>query len=719
MCPHVQSTELIGYFRLRTSTIKVLNNSVLVTLARVSISICLARLGASRIIHHGENTDLAGMPQPITKSIPLGTMMRRICLFSFYDQHGIVDDYVTFFLKELGEFVEKIVFYSNGPLSKAAEVALQGLVSEVIVRPNIGFDVMAYKEGLEKIDFDSQEQYDEVLMVNHTCYGPLYPFSELFTAMDARDCDFWGITAHMEMTPNPFTGWGRLPYHLNANFIVVRSALMRSKSFRQYWGNIEAAGGYEAAIQSHESAFTEYFIKLGYRCETYLDCKKYGSHYPAMLDIDEMLLDRNPLLKRRAFFHDPRLMEHFGGDLPRALQILEETSSYDRSLIWRNVVRVAELRNLNTNASLTSVLPDVRLKQIPDGADYGRVAVCVHMFYTEMLDEILDLTDTIPCIYDFIATTGSEAKKSFIENAVRGRSNIGNIIVRVVEQNRGRDMSSLFITCRDLFLEDRYDVVCRLHTKKTPHLSGAQSNLFKRHMFENLMNSQGFTSNVLDMFSANPWIGVAAPPVVNISYGTLGHAWYSNRAKAEELVKMLDLKVPLDPQTPVAVYGGMFWFQPKALRKLFQHPWKWTDFEPEPYPLDGTLGHALERIICYAAQDAGYITQQILSSGLAGRNYAMLEYKLQKISAALPNADFGYHCKMLEEWMQAGYPMDVTSGASLSAPGGMPSVKQAIGQLVLSTKISIKHRFPAIAKSMSPIYRVLTLKGTSRPFDNR
>ncbi len=28
--------------------------------------------------------------------------MRRVCLFSFYDEQGVVDDYVIFFLKELG-----------------------------------------------------------------------------------------------------------------------------------------------------------------------------------------------------------------------------------------------------------------------------------------------------------------------------------------------------------------------------------------------------------------------------------------------------------------------------------------------------------------------------------------------------------------------------------------------------------------------------------------
>ncbi|RYH41411.1 MAG: hypothetical protein EON54_18055, partial [Alcaligenaceae bacterium] len=524
--------------------------------------------------------------------------MRRLCIFSFYDPQGQVDDYVLYFLKALSPFAERTIFLSNGPLNKQAEIALAEIgLSEVLLRPNEGFDVMAYKQGLEHIDFDSAGLYDEVLMVNHTCYGPIFPFIEMFSAMEARSCDFWGVTAHMALTPNPFTGTGTLPYHLNANFIAVRKEMLRSQSFRQYWDDMQGRDSYETAILGHEAIFTEHFKQLGYACQTYMPCEKYGTHYPALLSADELMIDRSPLLKRRALFNDPRLLEHYAADIPRALRVMAQTSDYDESLIWRNVVRSAELRNLNTNAALTSVLPDIRLKgQAP--ASYGRIAACVHVYYTDMLEEILALTDTIPCAYDFIATTDTEPKKSLIEETLKGRRNVANVIVRVVEQNRGRDMSALFISCRDLFIDDRYELVCRLHTKKTPHLDGGRGRLFKRHMFENLLHSEGYTANVLDMFQDKPWVGVAVPPVIQVGYGTLGHAWYGNKGTVQRLCDEMRLQVELDACTPIAPFGSMFWFRPKALHKLFARAWRWTDFDDEPYPLDGGLGHAIERLIC-------------------------------------------------------------------------------------------------------------------------
>jgi len=623
--------------------------------------------------------------------------MRRVCIFSFHDVHGIVDDYVTYFLKEMGRHVERILFYSNGPLDEKSTEALQGVAHEVIILTRGGLDVLAYKEGLERIAFNEGQAYDEVLMVNHTCYGPIYPFAELFGAMENRDCDFWGVTAHMESVPDPINGTGRLPYHIHTNFIAVRSKMLGSPTFRKYWSTLSAEPGHEEAIKGHEAGFTEYFTTLGFTGDTYLDCRKYSTHYPALLDIDEMLIDRNPLLERRAFFQDPRFLEYYAADLPRTLQVMARTSAYDPALIWHNIVRTAELRTLNTNAALTSILPDVRIKPGPR-PEYGRLAVCAHVYYTDMVEELLSLTDNIPCNYDFIATTDSQAKKEIIEKTVNGRKNVRNVIVRVVEQNRGRDMSSLFITCRDLFLEDHYDLVCRLHTKKSPQVAAGVANMFKRHMFENLLNSPDYTTNVLDMFHDQPWIGVAVPPLVHIAFPTMGHVWFNNRDAAEQLKAALDLKVNFDPDTPVGAFGTMFWFRPKALRKLFAHPWQWSDFNAEPRHIDGGLAHVLERMICYVAQDAGYTTQQILCAHLASRNFAMLEYKVQKFSAALPNADFTGQFYFLDHWRRLGYP---TSTLPMTT-------RNAFGNLLQSARRSAAYRFPGASKFLRAVSRALS-----------
>ncbi|MER8376581.1 rhamnan synthesis F family protein [Mesorhizobium sp. M1406] len=629
--------------------------------------------------------------------------MRRGAIFFFYNETGLVDEYILFLLGKLRPFVETIIFISNGDLSRSSEIAVRSAVDEIVIRENTGLDVGAYSDGLKFIGYDKLGDYDEILLLNHTFYGPLFPFSEMFSEMELRDCDFWGISGHKEMVPNPFTGQGSLVSHLNSHFIAVRRTMLTSLAFRNYWESMPIIEDYTDSVLIHESRFTKFFEDFGYGSDVYVSSERYTSKYPVFIEVDETISDRNPILKRRLFFNDPIFLEQNGIDLPRALRVLKETSDYDPNLIWRNVLRSSELRNLNTNAALMSVLPDEWTKGDGAAADYGKVAVCAHIYYTDMLDEILALTENIPVAYDFIATTDTAEKKAEIEAALAKRPGVKNAIVRVIEKNRGRDMSSLFISLRDLLIDDRYDLVCRLHTKKSPQVQSSRGNLFKRHMLDNLLNSRGYVHNVLDMFHGNPSIGLAIPPIFHISYPTMGHSWFANRPKVEETARLLKINVKFDESTPVAAYGTMFWFRPRALRKLFEHKWKWEEFNAEPDHLDGGLAHALERLIAYAAQDAGYTTQHIMCAHQAAHNYTMLEFKLQKLASLMPSGDFQWQCHMLSEWKKAGYPS--ANHLPASVPWAQTSVRHSLAGLNFAVKSSLKFRAPVLFKILRPIYR--------------
>lgn len=579
--------------------------------------------------------------------------MNRVGVAFFYDDYGIVDEYMFHLVEKMAEFTTRMIFISNGPVEEKYQKRIRNCGWELIIRDNIGFDVWAYKTAIEHIGYDSLGGYDELLLFNHTFYGPIYPFSEMFAEMDSRKCDFWGITAHKEMVPNPFTEEGILPRHLNSHFFAVRKTMLNSNYFRDYWVNMPMINSYVDSVLTHESRFTTHFEALGYLCSVYDDENQYGSKYPCFINVDESLERRNPILKRRIFFHDSIFIEANAIDLPRALRIMRETSKYDEGMIWQNILRSSDLRTLNTNAALTSVFPDKRLKEI-GRKNIKRIAVCAHVYYTEMVCELMDIAINIKEGFDFIATTDTIEKKSEIERIVSRYDCVRNTIVIVLEINRGRDMSALFIACRELFINDDYDLVCRLHTKKSPQVETSRSNIFKRHLYENLLNSEGYVDNVIDMFEEKPWVGLAVPPAVHISYHTLGLGWFTNKSRAIEIAEELDLRVKLDEATPIAPYGTMFWFRPKALRKLFQRKWTWDEFNAEPNHVDGGLAHVLERLIGYTAQDAGYITEQIMAEISASLNYAMLEFKFQKIAQYLPfNTAWQVH--MCKAWSEASH----------------------------------------------------------------
>ena len=52
--------------------------------------------------------------------------------------------------------------------------------------------------------------------------------------------------------------------------------------------------------------------------------------------------------------------------------------------------------------------------------------------------------------------------------------------------------------------------------------------------------------------------------------------------------------------------GTMFWARSAALKPLFDLKLARDDYPPEPIPYDGTILHAIERLLPFVAQHAGY-----------------------------------------------------------------------------------------------------------------
>ncbi|MBY8937812.1 rhamnan synthesis F family protein [Pseudomonas fluorescens] len=604
--------------------------------------------------------------------------MRRVAFYLFYDNDGVVDDYIVYKLRKLRAHVDTIFFVSNSKIVPDSLKKIEPLVDVIYCRENIGFDVWAYKESIDKFGWEALRQYDEALFLNYTFYAPIFPFSELFDSMSEADVDFWGVSAHNQISPNPFTGKGDLPFHIQSHFIAVRNKMLCSDGFYKYWHEMPMIKSYEDSILKHEGRFTQYFKDLGFQYSVYLEPATYNTDHPVFSEIDLTIERRSPILKRRPFFHDPGFLESEAIDVKRALDCMRETSDYDEGLIWKNLIRTTPLRTIYTNLEQLSILSDTHANPISSALSLKKVAVIAHVYYVDMLDEIMDLVKNVSLNCSLFITTDSEVKKAQIINALAD-FNYCDFSVLVCDSNFGRDTSALFITCRDVVLRGGFDYICRLHSKKSPQDAWAKASMFKRHLFENLLSSSEYVTNVLEMFEKEPWVGVAMPPAVHIGYPTLGHGWFLNRERAVDIASKLGLSVPLDTETPIATYGSMYWFRPDALKKLFEHEWKWSDFD-EPRYGDGDLPHVLERLITYCAQDAGFISRCIMTPAQASKSYVKLEYKVQALSSCFPSGD-------LREQMQ------------------IARTARFAGGVLVSLKRSIMFRFPRLAPLLRRAYR--------------
>lgn len=609
--------------------------------------------------------------------------MKRLAIAFFYDKHGKVDEYMTWLVKSLHPFAEQTIFVANGMLSKSSQAAVDAVADTVIVRENKGFDVWAYKRALEHVGFKNLRKYDEVLLYNHTFYGPIFPFSEMFSVMGRRKCDFWGITTHQAVTPNPMTGSGTLPMHINSHFIAVRKKMLRSPHFERYWNEMPPIESYQDSVLKHESRFTQHFADLGFSHSAYINSDDYSTPYPVVLEVQDAVANRCPILKRRNFFHEHNLFEDHGANLPLALERLSKTSDYPVRMMWTNALRDAQLRNMNVNACTMKIISDHAPRKKIAAKKYGKLAVCAHVYYLDMLPELLDRASNIPVPFDLIATTDTETKAKKIRDIAKAYKNIARVEVRLMEQNRGRDISALFVTCKDIFVDSKYDLVCRLHTKKSKSATKNVAEYFKQHLLDNLLYSRDYVINTLNLMLEQPWVGIAMPPIVNISMPAIGFSWGLSKAWATDIVRYLELNVSLDDNTPVAPYGTMFWFRPQALRKIFDADWPLDYFDKEPKRQDLCLSDVLERMICYVAQDAGYTTMHIANAQFAAQSYTVLEHKLDALSSKLPHASVriqAHYLQSLKDSAAAPHSAPETA-AGVAKTGWVHRLGQALSRI--------------------------------------
>ena len=605
--------------------------------------------------------------------------MKRAGIFLFYDPEGKVDDYILGCLGSLQEHMDYLLVVSNSPLDETNRKRLESVSSEVMERKNVGYDVGAYRDGLRHLGWDHMGDYDELVLFNYTFFAPIHPWAGLFERTDKWDTDFWGITEHDEVRPHPFLPKLVMPRHIQSHWIAVRASLSTTKDWRTYWEDMPPIESYNDSIQWHESRFTGYFNALGYRHEVAYNVDDYPSANPVFDNASLLLQDGCPILKRRNLFHNPLHLDRFaiiGADMLEQARL----AGYDTDLILSNLARTSKPRDLVTNAGLTWVVPQSASEETYAAAAKQKVLAVAHIFYADMAEEILQRLSVLPKGYYLVATTSNEENQAQI-SAVMERYGVEGE-VRVVASNRGRDIGAFLVDCNDVLSSDKWDIVVKIHSKKSVQDDYNAAQLFKTHLYDNLLNSRAHVANILAEFAAHPALGMVLAPLPHMGYPTMGHAWFTNREPAQAVAKRLGINVPFDKDMPLATYGSMFIARPQALAKLVN-----AGFKPENFPVeggykDGSLAHVLERLMAYAALSEGFYVRPVLAPKWAEVYYGYLEYKLAAVSSFLP-------------------PFTIDQVPYLKAHGG------PIPNVLASIKVNIMLRQPKVGNALKPAYRLV------------
>ncbi|NIF46870.1 chloramphenicol acetyltransferase [Enterobacter sp. Ap-1006] len=266
--------------------------------------------------------------------------IKRLLVYFFWDEDGIVDDYVMHSLKALGEHSSEIIVVVNGEVNPTGYRKLRSVSNQLIIRENYGLDAWAYKAAFETVGYDYLSEFDEVLVTNFTLFGPLFPLTDTFSKMDATPCDFWGLAGYNEKVKDQ-----RDIQHLQSYFVVYRKSLTASRDFRNYWQNLPKIESYVDSVNLHELAQTPYYTDKGYTFASLSPMEKYANISPYNFVIscaDRVLVeDLCPFIKRRALYFANGYLEQ-GASIEKLEHIsnfIKSRTDYDINFILENIER--------------------------------------------------------------------------------------------------------------------------------------------------------------------------------------------------------------------------------------------------------------------------------------------------------------------------------------------------------------------------------------------
>lgn len=339
----------------------------------------LSSLTTNPLAHYqavGRHAGLSTLPDPHPSRIlsegqrhPLGRGTRRICLFGGYDPEGIVDDCVVGYVRELSRFAD-VYYLADCEMSEKQLAKLSPYTRGAWAERHGEYDFGSYARLADRVGWSAIEQYDELLLVNDSCYL-LRPLDDVFAQMDLVACDWWGLQATKgiyqtrELPQNRFDkpiGMHEVraqlvddferdyiyDFHIASFFVSYRSTVIKDPEFRRYLCSVTAQGKKRDIVKKYEVGLTHWLIQHGHSFDTFVP-SLYPFH-PVFTDwYFQLLADGFPLLKRQFLAENLYQVPGLARWQERVRQVIPDV---DLSSIDRNLSRVVDPDRLRQSLNI-------------------------------------------------------------------------------------------------------------------------------------------------------------------------------------------------------------------------------------------------------------------------------------------------------------------------------------------------------------------------------
>ncbi len=553
--------------------------------------------------------------------------MKRLLIYLTYDKQKIIDDYIGYFLHSMRKLTETIVVVCNMPYIQKGIHNISDYADQIVYRENKGLDCGGFKDALcQFVGWENLKKYDELILVNDSFYGPFEDIGQIFSEMESRRLDFWGL---MKRGNGAYGMTGSDPEHILSFFYVFQSPLIYSKDFQMYWEEMPYYRDYMTVVKQYERKLTKYFSDLGYHYDAYADTEPNESSNPKnqFFQCDylsyEMITKRKfPFLKRKQLSYNPLFMQT-QENLALSIAYVEQHTNYDVNLIWKNLIRVMNPAELYRSLGLQFVLNDAKFISEKNRGKNKIVEQVQILVCAEWMNCVDSVTEYLKTISGFCNVQIYSKKDSILKQyQERGFS---------VNYFEGTDIELL-----SLVKLDEYRYLCLLHdfdlsSEQFPSCTG-KSYFF--NVWENLVKDILHLCEILCLFETKPYLGMLLHPVPLFGQwiGELGWNWEERYEEVSKYCKELGLNTVMDRDiSPIHVTNN-FWIRTEILQSFFQ---KLNVGRGSKVLSQDKINYLWSAIV----QDYGQLTGIVESSFYASMN----------------EVNYHYYFRTLMEWLSRRY----------------------------------------------------------------
>lgn len=515
--------------------------------------------------------------------------MKRLLLYVHFNKYNRLSSHVIYQLTQLRPLFSKIVFISNSELASADfdKLRKEQLMDHFIQRQNSGFDFAAWHDGMVFIGFDELKTYDSITTMNDTCFGPLWDMASIYQKFEADQAvDFWGLTNNRATKA--------FREHIQSYFISFQKPVINSSTFMNFWENVGEYQDVQEVIAHYETQMTTVLLDAGFRYGVVFDTREEDASQ--LLHADFSYYHPTAILNHKVPFIKVKAIDANQSITPYLLNDIESRSSYPIDLI------VSHMSEINY-PDFSYLLGHKYIKRkLTVDLSNQKIAVHLHVFYVDLLEEFLSSFTHFHFAYDLFITTDCESKKEEILDILHQHNNQAQVFVT---GNIGRDVLPMLKLKAEL---SQYDYVGHFHTKKSKEADFWAGESWRKELISMLVKP---ADTILSEFVRNPKIGLVIADIPTFfRYNKIVNAWNEHLIAPEmnDLWQKMGMSKSIDFetfQTFVMSYGTFVWFKYSALKPLFDLDLTDKDVPSEPLPQNSIL-HAIERLLIYIAWNEHY-----------------------------------------------------------------------------------------------------------------